>query len=103
MSHLLLIGLVAAVTLASRLSFMLRRPPEGSVKDNRFLEVFPAALFTALAVHGFVAPAGDLDLGPAIAGGIAGVAGAAVFKRSILGVIGLGLIGYWAARWLGGL
>jgi branched-subunit amino acid transport protein len=102
-SHLLLIVLVAAVTLASRLSFMLRPLPDRRVKDNRFLEVFPAALFTALAVTGFAAPGGDLDLGPAVAGGIAGVAGAVVFKRSILGVVGAGLAGYWAARWLCGV
>jgi branched-subunit amino acid transport protein len=102
MSHFLLIVLAAAITAASRLSFMIRPLPNTRIKESRFLEVFPTALFVALAVNGFASPAGSLDLGPAIAGGLGGVAGAMIFKRSILGVVGVGLVGYWAARLLWG-
>lgn len=101
MSHLTLIVLVAVITFGSRLSFMLR--PRSEVKESRFLEVFPTALFVALAVNGFVAPEGTLDLGPALAAGFGGVAGALLFKRSILGVVGAGLLGYWTARLIWGL
>ena len=82
---------------------MLRPLPDTRVKESRFLEVFPTALFVALAVNGFVAPEGTLDLGPAIAAGIGGAAGGFLFKRSILGVVGLGLVGYWVARLMWGL
>ena len=102
MSHFLLIVLAAAITLASRLSFMIRPLPDTRINESRFLEVFPTALFVALAVNGFVSPDGTLDLGPAIAGGLGGVAGAVIFKRSILGVVGVGFAGYWAARLLWG-
>ena len=103
MSHILLIALAAAITFASRLSFMLRPLPHARVKESRFLEVFPTALFVALAVNGFVAPEGTLDLSPAMAAGLGGVVGAFVFRRSILGVVGLGLVGYWVARLIWGL
>jgi branched-subunit amino acid transport protein len=98
-----LIVLAAVITFASRLSFMLRPLPDSRVRENRFLEVFPTALFVALAVNGFVAPEGSLDLGPAVAAGIGGVAGAFIFRRSILGVVGVGLVGYWVARLIWGL
>ena len=103
MSHLILIVLAAAITFASRLSFMVRPLPDARVKESRFLEVFPTALFVALAVNGFVAPEGTLDFGPALAAGVGGAAGAFLFKRSILGVVGMGLVGYWVARLIWGL
>ncbi len=103
MSHVILIVLAAVITFASRLSFMLRPLSDSRVRESRFLEVFPAALFVALAVNGFVAPEGTLDLGPAVAAGIGGSAGASLFKRSILGVVGVGLIGYWVSRLIWGL
>ena len=100
MSHLLLIVLAAIITFASRLSFMLRPLDDARVSESRFLEVFPTALFVALAVNGFAAPDGSLELSPALAAGIGGIAGDFLFKRSILGVVGVGLIGYWVARLL---
>ena len=103
MSHFFLIVLAAAITFASRLSFMLRPLPDARVKESRFLEVFPTALFVALAVKGFVAPESTLDFGPALAAGFGGVAGAFLFKRSILGIVGAGLVGYWIARLIWGL
>jgi branched-subunit amino acid transport protein len=98
-----MIVLAAAITMASRLSFMLKPLPHARIKESRFLEVFPTALFVALAVNGFAAPAGSLDLGPAIAGGFGGIVGAMIFKRSILGVVGVGLASYWVARLLWGV
>ena len=103
MSHFSLIILAALITFASRLSFMVRPMPGARVKESRFLQVFPTALFVALAVNGFVAPEGSLDFGPALAAGLGGVAGAFLFKRSILGVVGAGLVGYWIARLIWGL
>jgi len=103
MSHLLLIVIAAAITFASRASFMLRPLPAAKVKESRFLEVFPMALFVALAVNGFAAPGGSLDVTPALAAGIGGMAGVVVFKRSILGAIAVGLVGYWIARLVWGL
>jgi branched-subunit amino acid transport protein len=102
-SHFFLIVLAAVITFGSRLSFMLRPLPDARVKESRFLEGFPTALFVALAVNGFVAPEGTLDFGPPLAAGFGGVAGAFLFKRSILGVVGLGLLGYWIARLIWGL
>lgn len=98
MSHFSLIVIAAVITFASRLSFMVRPLPGPRVKQSRFLEVFPAALFVALAVNGLVAPEGTLDLGPALGAGFGGAAGAFLFRRSILGVVGAGLVGYWIAR-----
>ena len=103
MSNVVLIVLAAVITFMSRLSFMLRPLPDARVKDSRFLEVFPTALFVALAVNGFVAPGGNLDLSPALAAGIGGVVGAILFKRSILAVVGFGLVGDWIARLVWGL
>lgn len=103
MSHLTLVVLAAVITFASRLSFMVRPLPDARVKESRFLEVFPTALFVALAVNGFVAPEGTLDFGPGLAAGFGGAAGGFLLKRSILGVVGMGLIGYWVARLIWGL
>ena len=103
MSHFILIVLAAVITFASRLSFMLRPLPDAWVRESRFLEVFPTALFVALAVNGLVAPEGTLDFGPALAAGFGGVAGGFLFKRSILGVVGVGLLGYCIARLIWGL
>ena len=102
MSHLGLIVLAAIITFASRLSFMIGPLHDTRVKESRFLEVFPTALFVALAVTGLAAPEGSLDLSPAGAAGIGGVAGAIIFKRAVLGVAATGLLAYWVARWIWG-
>jgi branched-subunit amino acid transport protein len=102
MSHLGLIVLAAIITFASRISFMIRPLQDTRVKESRFLEVFPTALFVALAITGFAAPDGNLDLSPAAAAGIGGVAGAVIFRRSVLGVAAMGLLAYWVARWIWG-
>jgi branched-subunit amino acid transport protein len=98
MSDLTLVILVAAITYATRLSFMLRpRPAPGGVL-GRFLDVFPLALFVSLATVGMVAPDGDLDLTPALAAAVGGVLGAVLFKRNLWGVLGVGAALFYLAR-----
>ncbi len=101
-SNLTLILLVAVVTFGSRVIFLARRRavPEGMV--GRFLEVFPLALFIALAAGGLIAPEGTPAATPALGGAAGGVLGAAAFRRSLVGTIVLGAAGYWLARLLVG-
>jgi branched-subunit amino acid transport protein len=98
MSHLVMILLMALITFATRISFMWRPLPTEGISGNRFLEVFPTALFVALAVNGLVAPDGQVEVTPALAGLVGGAAGAVAFKRAILGVVGAGIASYWLAR-----
>lgn len=97
-SNLTLILVVAVITFGSRVLFLAqRRPvPEGMV--GRFLEVFPLALFIALATSGLVAPEGTPALTPALGGAAGGVIGAGVTRRSLVGTILIGAAGYWLAR-----
>jgi branched-subunit amino acid transport protein len=98
MSTLVLIGAMAIITLLSRLSFMLRPVTSQKLKENRFLEVFPVALFVTLAVVGF-APEGELlRVTPSVIAGLGGVGGAVLFKRSMLGVVAVGGVAYLLAR-----
>jgi branched-subunit amino acid transport protein len=100
MSHLLMIILMAVITFATRISFLLRPLPSARIRESRFLHVFPVALFVALAADGLLAPAGLLEVSPSLAAGVGGIIGAVLFKRSILGIIAMGLVGYWIARLL---
>ena len=98
MSHLLLIVLMSIITFATRISFLVRPIPSERIRENRFLEVFPVALFVAIAASGLLAPGGQLEISPAMAAGLGGIAGAALFRRSILGIVVAGLVGYWITR-----
>lgn len=98
MSHLVMIIVMALITFASRISFLWRPLPAERIRENKFLDVYPVALFVALAANGLLAPEGRLDITPAMAAGVGGIAGAILFKRSILGVVVCGLAGYWIAR-----
>lgn len=100
MSHLVMIILMAVITFATRISFLLRPLPSARIRESRFLHVFPVALFVALAADGLLAPAGLLEVSPSLAAGVGGIIGAVLFKRSILGIIAMGLVGYWIARLL---
>jgi branched-subunit amino acid transport protein len=97
-SHLLLIVVISVINFVSRFSFLARL--RSQVKENRFLEVFPVALFVSLAAQDLLAPGGSLDVSPHLAAAAGAVAGGLVFRRSILGVVGTGLAFYWAARLL---
>ncbi len=100
MSDLALVAAMAAITYASRVAFLVRTgdPPGGLV--GRFLDVFPLALFVSLATVGLAAPDGDLDASIALVAAAGGVLGAAVTKRSLVGVLLFGAAAWWAARLL---
>lgn len=102
MSDLALILGVAAITFASRASFLIwpRPVPEGKV--GRFLETFPIALFVAIAVSSFEAPTEGIGLAPNLVAAAGGVVGAVVFRRSLWGVLVVGAVCYYAARALMG-
>jgi branched-subunit amino acid transport protein len=99
MNTLALIVAMALITQTSRLSFMLRPVTSQKIRENRFLELFPIALFVTLAVAGF-APEGEVGVTPSVIAGLGGVAGAALFKRSMLGVVAVGGVAYVVARLL---
>lgn len=102
MSDFTLILAVAAVTFASRVVFLARRRPVPAGVVGRFLEVFPLALFIALATTGLAAPNGNPAITPALAGAAGGVVGAAVTRRSLVGTILMGGAVYWLVRWIAG-
>jgi branched-subunit amino acid transport protein len=93
-----LVILVAVITYATRLSFMLRPRPAPGGALGRFLDVFPLALFVSLAAVGMVAPNGALDLTPALAAAAGGVLGAVLFKRNLWGVLGVGAALFYLTR-----
>ena len=98
MSDLTLVLVVAAITYATRLAFMLspRPVPEGPV--GRFLEVFPLALFIVIASSGLLAPEGSPAVSPALAGALGGIIGAIVFRRSLWGVLAVGAVMFYVVR-----
>lgn len=102
MSHLALVVAAAAVTFATRVVFLARpgRRPRGAWA--RFLDVFPLALFVSLATVGLAAPEGSVAVTPALAAAGGGVLGAALTRRSLLGVLLVGAAAYWIARALVG-
>lgn len=102
MTDLVLIVLVATVTFASRVVFLARRRPVPDGLMGRFLEVFPLALFVALATSGLAAPEGSLAVSPALGGAVGGVVGAVATRRSLIGTILIGAAAYWLTRYLAG-
>jgi len=99
-TDLVLIVLVATVTFSSRVMFLARRRPVPEGLIGRFLEVFPLALFAALATSGLAAPEGSLAVTPALGGAAGGVVGAVVTRRSLIGTIVIGAAAYWLTRWI---
>lgn len=102
MSDLALIVAVAAITFATRVAFLVRprSAPEGLV--GRFLDVFPLALFVAIATEALVAPAGSPEVTPALAAAAGGIVGAALFRRALWGVLAVGAVAFYAVRALVG-
>lgn len=98
MSDLTLVMVVAAITYGTRVAFLLRpRPvPEGAL--GRFLDVFPLALFVAIAATGLVAPGGEPAVTPALAAALGGVVGAVVFRRNLWGVLVVGMVFFYITR-----
>ena len=102
MSDLWLIVAVAAITYATRLAFLLRPRPVPGGLVGRFLDVFPLALFMAIATAGLAAPIGEIEATPGLAAAAGGVIGAVVFRRSLWGVLAVGAVLFYAARWVWG-
>ncbi|MEX0865581.1 MAG: AzlD domain-containing protein [Acidimicrobiia bacterium] len=98
MSDLGLILAVGAITFGSRITFLLRprSAPGGAV--GRFLELFPLALFVAIATSGLAAPNGAPEVTEALAAAVGGVLGAVVFRRSLWGVVALGAFAFYVTR-----
>jgi len=101
-SDVVLVVLVALITYASRLSFMLRPRPAPGGAPGRFLDVFPLALFMAIAATGLAAPNGSPEISPALAAALGGVLGAVVFRRNLWGVLVVGASFYYLTRTLTG-
>jgi branched-subunit amino acid transport protein len=95
---LVLVVAVAAITFGSRLAFLIRpRPvPQGAL--GRFLDVFPLALFVAIAATGMVAPEGEPAVTPALSAALGGVIGAVVFRRNLWGVLAVGMVFFYVTR-----
>ncbi|MDH3425836.1 MAG: AzlD domain-containing protein [Acidimicrobiia bacterium] len=100
MSDLSIVIAMAVITYSSRVVFLVRPRtlPGGAV--GRFLDVFPVALFVALATIGLGAPDGDPDVTIALAAAGGGLIGAVVTKRSLPGVVIFGGAAWWLARTL---
>lgn len=100
MGEVALVVAVGLVTFATRASYLLRRTRAEGEHLPAFLDVFPVALFVALATVGLAAPDGELVAGPSLAAAAGGIVGAALGRRSILGAVVGGTVGYLLARLL---
>lgn len=98
MSDLLLVLSVAIVTYASRVVFLVRPRPIPAGPVSRFLEVFPLALFLAIATSGLRGDGGAGDVVPGLAAAVGGIAGAILFRRSLLGVLAVGAGCFYLVR-----
>lgn len=98
MSDLALVVVVGVITFASRVILMIRPRPAWEGRVGRFLEVFPLALFTAIATAALVAPDGRPAVTPALAAAGGGVLGAILFKKSLLGVLIVGAVAFYLVR-----
>lgn len=102
MSDLYLVLGVAVITYVSRVVFLIRPRPVPAGLIGRFLDVFPLALFMAIATAGLVAPNGTPEVTPGLAAAAGGVLGAFLFRRSLLGVLGVGAVAFYLVRALSG-
>jgi len=98
MSDLWIVVAVAAITYATRVAFLLSARPVPGGLVGRFLDVFPLALFMAIAASGLAAPSGSIEVTPGLAAAAGGVVGAVVFKRSLWGVLATGAALFYVAR-----
>ena len=102
MSDLVLVLVVAAITFATRIAFLIRPRPVPGGPLGRFLEVFPLALFIVIAASGLAAPDGVPAVTPALAAAAGGVIGAIVFRRNLWGVLVVGAVAFYVTRSLTG-
>ncbi|HEY7704949.1 MAG TPA: AzlD domain-containing protein [Acidimicrobiia bacterium] len=96
MSDVALVIAAGAITFASRAAFLIKPRAAWGGRVGRFLDIFPLALFVAIATSEFTsAPGSPVAIAAAIGGG---VAGAMLFRRSLWGVLGLGAVAFYLAR-----
>ena len=98
MSDLFVVLGVAVITFASRALFLIRPREAPGGRIGRFLDVFPVALFVAIAVNGLVAPVGSPELTANLFAVLGGVIGGALFRRSVWGVFAMGAVFFYVAR-----
>lgn len=96
MTHLPLVLAVTALTFASRILFFR----SSSIRLGRFFDVFPVALFVAIATSDLIAPEGQLATTPYLAALVGGGLAGLLLRRSMLAVVGGGLAAYWLTRLL---
>jgi branched-subunit amino acid transport protein len=72
--------------------------PGGGV--GKFLDLFPLALFIAIATSGLLAPDGTPAVTPGLAAAAGGVIGAMLFKRSLVAVLAVGAALFYLTRLL---
>jgi branched-subunit amino acid transport protein len=95
--ELVLVLLAGAVTFSSRATFMVRPPRQLPDPARRFLDIFPLALFMALAVRGLARPTivdGASPVPALLAAGGALLAGRFT-DHALLWMLAGGAAGYW--------
>ena len=102
MNDLTLILAVAAITYLTRVAFLIRprQVPGGAL--GRFLDVFPLALFMAIATVGLATPEGTPAVTPGLAAALGGVIGGVLFRRSLVGILAVGAATFYLVRALVG-
>jgi branched-subunit amino acid transport protein len=98
MSDLALIAVAAVITFSTRVAFLVRPRPAPGGWLGRFLDVFPLALFLAIATDALIAPSGSPEITPALAGAAGGVLGAVVFRRALWAVLVVGAGVFYLVR-----
>lgn len=102
MSDLLLVFGVGLITFSSRVALLARHRSVPGGTFGRFLEVFPLALFVAIATSGLLAPGGEPAITPGLAAAAGGILGAVLFKRALVGILVVGAALFYLIRYLVG-
>ncbi len=92
------VAVMAVITYACRVTYFLPKQPPRIRTENPFLEIFPIALFVALATVGLAAPEGRLAVTPFLGGAAGGLLGGFIKRGSVIVVVLAGIAGYWLAR-----
>ncbi len=98
MSDLVLIVVAAAITFSTRVAFLVRPRPAPQGWVGRFLDVFPLALFVAIATDALVAPTGTPAWNPGLAAAVGGILGGVAFRRALWGVLAVGAASFYVVR-----
>lgn len=98
MSDLALVLVVAVITYLTRVAFLIRPRPVPGGALGRFLDVFPLALFVAIATVGLATPDGTPAVTPGLAAAFGGVVGGVLFRRSLVGILAVGAALFYLVR-----